>query len=79
MVNRETIPTGTEDYSISVVTEQLNDGQWAAAATVTHSGPTAQQVRQLDLPTRGFATEAEAREWAVRSAREWVEQNVAKR
>src|SRR5262245_49687590 len=52
MVTRETFPTPYKDWSISVVTEQLVEGSWAAVATVARFSGTAQEVTPVPIPDR---------------------------
>lgn len=75
MVQRKTIPA-YGGYDIAVATEQMNDGHWAAVATVTQSTGTAQ--RNIDLPVskQRFATEADAEDFAVSMAKEWIDRNI---
>jgi hypothetical protein len=75
MVQRKIIPA-YGGYNIAVATEQMHDGNWAAVATVTQSTGTAQ--RNIDLPVskERFATEADAENFAVRMAKEWIEKNM---
>jgi hypothetical protein len=75
MVQRKVIPAHG-GYDIAVATEQMRDGKWAAVATVTQTTDTAQ--RDIDLPVSNerFATEADAENFAVRMAKEWIEKNT---
>ncbi|HZO38358.1 MAG TPA: hypothetical protein VFE97_03980 [Methylomirabilota bacterium] len=74
MVQRKVIP-GHGGYDIAVATEQMRDGNWAAVATITQTTDTAQ--RDIDLPVskERFATEADAENFAIRMAKEWIEKN----
>ena len=75
MAQRKTIPA-YEGYDIAVVTEQMQDGNWAAVATVTQSTGNAQRIIDLPVSKERFATEADAENFAVRTAKEWLEKNV---
>ena len=74
MVQRKVIPADG-GYDIAVATEQMRDGNWAAVATVTQTTGTAQ--RDIDLPVskERFPTEADAQNFAVKMAKEWIEKN----
>ena len=76
MVQRKTIPA-SEGYDIAIATEQMRDGNWAAVATLTQSTDTAERTIDLPVPKERFATEADAENFAVRMAKEWIEKNVA--
>ena len=75
MVQRKIIPA-YGGYNIAVATEQMDDGNWAAVATVTQSTDTAQ--RNIDLPVskERFTTEADAENFAVRMAKAWIDKNM---
>ena len=75
MVQRKMIPAHG-GYNIAVASEQMHDGKWAAVATVMQSTGTAQ--RNIDLPVskERFETEADAENFAVRIAKEWIEENI---
>jgi len=45
-------------------------------ATVTQSTGTAQRNIDLPVPKERFATEADAENFAVRMAKEWIEKNI---
>jgi hypothetical protein len=75
MVQRKMIPA-YGGYNIAVATEQMHDGNWAAVATVTQSTSTAQRNIDLPVPKERFATEADAENFAVRMAKEWIEKNM---
>jgi hypothetical protein len=75
MVQRKTIPA-YEGYDIAVATEQMRDGNWAAVATVTQSTGTAERNIELPVHKERFATEADAEDFAVRMAKEWIDKNV---
>jgi hypothetical protein len=67
MAQRRMIPA-YGGYDIAVATEQMQDGNWAAVATVTQSTGTAQRNIDLPVPKERFATEADAENFAVRMA-----------
>ena len=75
MVQRKMVPADG-GYEIAVVTEQMHDGNWAAVATVTQSSGTAE--RNIDLPVskERFATEADAENFAISTAKEWIQKNI---
>jgi hypothetical protein len=75
MAQRKTIPT-YGGYNIAVTTEQMQDGNWAAVATVTQSTGTAQRNIDLPVPKERFATEADAENFGVKMAKEWIEKNI---
>jgi hypothetical protein len=75
MVQRKTVPP-YRGYDIAVATEQMRDGNWAAVAIVTQTTGTAQRNVDLPVPTERFATEADAENFAVSMAKEWIEKNV---
>lgn len=64
------------DYTIAVATERMKDGKWSSVATIQQSTPTGE--RNVDLPVSDarFATEAEAENFEVSRAREWIERNT---
>lgn len=76
MVERETVPTSYRDCNISVVTEKMADGRWGVVATVTHSTEGAVKVIPVPLPAETFGSEADAREFAVRAAKTWIDENT---
>jgi hypothetical protein len=75
MAQRKTIPAYA-GYDIAVATEQMQDGNWAAVATVTQSTGSAQRNIDLPVPKEWFATEADAENFAVKMAKEWIEKNI---
>ena len=81
MVTRETYPTAYKDWAISVVTEQLQEGSWAAIATVARFSGTAQEVTPVPMtpvpiPDRRFESREAARDHALAAGREWVDRNT---
>jgi hypothetical protein len=77
MIERKTFP-GYADYGISIATEQMRDGKWAVVATVTQSTESAQRNVDLPVPAQRFESQAEAEEYGVRMAKEWIDQNTPK-
>jgi hypothetical protein len=77
MTQRKTFPAYGND-EIALATEQMSDGQWAVVATVKQSTESAQRVIDLPVPGQRFSSEAEAEEYGVRLAREWIDQNTPK-
>jgi hypothetical protein len=75
MVERKTIDVNDE-FSISVVTERMNDGDWAVVSSVKHRSATGEKT--IDMPVRStrFSSQAEAEEAGVSQAREWLERNA---
>ncbi len=76
MVQRKTVPV-ENDCAITVVTEQMSDGRWAVVASVKHFSRRAEQTIDLPVPDERFASQGEAEEFGVRTAREWIEGNRA--
>ena len=74
MAQRKTIPAYA-GYDIAVATEQMHDGNWAVVATVSQSTGSAQR-NNLPVPKERFATEADAENFAVKMAKEWIEKNI---
>jgi len=75
MVERKTFPAGG-GYSIAVAAERMKDGKWSAVATVQQSTATGQRNIDLPISNARFATEAEAENFELSRAREWIEQNT---
>jgi len=75
MAQRKTIPAYA-GYDIAVATEQMHDGNWAVVATVSQSTGSAQRNIDLPVPKERFATEADAENFAVKMAKEWIEINI---
>jgi hypothetical protein len=76
MIERKTLPVD-DQYSITVVTEQMNDATWAVVASITHRSPTGEKI--IDLPVRDarFRDQAEAESAGERQARDWLDQNLS--
>ena len=77
MVQRKTLPI-ENDCAITVVTEQMKDGQWAVVASVKHYSGTAERTTDLPVPAERFATQEDAEAHGIRMAREWVERNTSR-
>ena len=75
MVQRKTLPA-YRGCDIAVATEQMQDGHWAAVATVTQSTGTARRNIDVPVPKERFATEADAEHFAVSMAKDWIEKNL---
>jgi hypothetical protein len=75
MVERKTFPAGG-GYSIAVAAERMKDGKWSAVVTIQQSTPTSQRNIDLPISDARFATEAEAENFELSRAREWIEQNT---
>jgi hypothetical protein len=75
MIERKTLPVD-DQYSIDIVTEQMNDGGWAVVASITHRTPTGEKI--LDLPVRDarYASQGEAQEAGAHQARDWIDRNM---
>jgi hypothetical protein len=77
MIQRKTVPA-YKDFDIAIATEQMRDGKWAVVVTLKQSTDTAQ--RNIDLPVshQRFDSQAEAEDYGVRTATEWIDQNTPK-
>ena len=67
------------DVTITVISEQRPDDTWTALAHVTRASGGAPLVRGVPLlegPAAEFPTEAEARDYALRAAEEWIDENL---
>ena len=76
MVNRKMFPAEGA-CSILLTTEQMKDGGWAVVVTVRHSTESAHQDTDLPVSSQRFPTEAEAEQYGLSLAREWIEHNVS--
>ncbi|HEV8437484.1 MAG TPA: hypothetical protein VGT40_05270 [Methylomirabilota bacterium] len=77
MVERKTVPA-YGNCDIAIATEQMSDGKWAVVTTITESTGTAQRNIDLPVPKQRFDSQAEAEEYGIRTAREWIDQNMPK-
>ena len=75
MVERKTFPA-RGDYRIAVAAERMKDGRWSAVTTIQQPTPTGQRNIDLPISDARFDTEAEAENFEVSRAREWIEQNT---
>jgi hypothetical protein len=67
------------DFTITVISERRPDDTWTALAAVTRASGGAPLVRGVPLlegPAAEFSTEAEARDYALRAAEEWIDENL---
>jgi hypothetical protein len=76
-VKRDT--TEYHGYVISVVTERMQDGQWAVVARAVHQTPTANEVFPVSVPDRRFPAEQDAHDFGVKVARDWIDENAPPR
>jgi hypothetical protein len=70
------------DFTITVISERRPDDTWTALAAVTRASggaPLARGVPLLEGPAAEFSTEAEARDYALRAAEEWIDENLLPR
>jgi hypothetical protein len=75
MIQRKSIPVNDE-YGITVVTEQMNDGTWAVVATITQHTPNGEKVVDLPVGDARFRDQAEAERDGETQARDWLERNL---
>ena len=67
------------DFTITVLSERRPDDTWTAVAAVIRPSGGAnlvQDVPLLDGPAAEFSTEAEALDYALRAAEEWIDENL---
>lgn len=67
------------DFTITVISERRPDDTWTALAAVTRASGGAPLVRGVPLlegPAAEFPTEAEARDYALRAAEEWIDETL---
>ena len=67
------------DFMITVISERRPDDTWTALAAVTRASGGANVVQGVPLlegPAAEFSTEAEARDYALRAAEEWIDENL---
>ena len=76
MIERRTFPTDYADCEITVVTEQLGETAWAAVSTIHQSRDGATRTIDLPVSTRRFASQADAQDFALRQATDWLEHNM---
>jgi hypothetical protein len=75
MIERKNVPVDG-DFTIAVVTERMNDGNWAVVASVRHQSPTGEQITDLPVQSSRYPTQAEAEEAGVRQGRDWIARNA---
>ena len=76
MIDRRTFPTDYAGCEITIVTEQLGESAWAAVATIHQHRDDATRTIDLPVSTRRFETQADAQDFALRQATEWLETNM---
>ena len=76
MIDRKTFPTDYAGCEITVVTEQLGEGAWAAVATIHQYRDGATRTIDLPVPTRRFETQTSAEDFGLRQATDWLEANM---
>jgi hypothetical protein len=67
------------DCTISVVTEQREDGTWNAVASINRDTGHAVEVIRVPMgegPAATFQTEDEARSYAIEAAERWMALNL---
>jgi hypothetical protein len=67
------------DFTITVLSERRPDDTWTAVATVSRPAGAANLVQGVPLlegSAAEFSTEAEARDYALRAAEEWIDKNL---
>ena len=60
MVQRKDIPVNDE-YTVAVVTEQMNDGGWAVVASIKHRSPSGEQLTDLPVTNLRYSEPARSR------------------
>ena len=75
MINRRLV-TVDHNYTVALTTEEMRDGGWAVVVTVMQSTDGADL--HVDLPVRHhrFGTEADAEQYGLNTAREWIDRNT---
>lgn len=76
MIERRTFPTDYAGCEITVVTERLDDTAWAAVSTIHHSRDGATRTIDLPVSTRRFPSQADAQDFGLRQATDWLEHNM---
>jgi len=76
MIQRKDVPVNDE-YTIAVVTEQMNDAQWAVVATIKHRSPSGEQATDLPIIDQRFATQPAAEQAGIAQGQDWLSQNVS--
>jgi hypothetical protein len=77
MIQRRTFPTDYPGCEVHVVTEQMNDGQWAVVSTIQQSlDDGATRTIDLPVPTERFDSEAGAQDFGLAQAMRWLDRNT---
>jgi hypothetical protein len=76
MIQRRTFPTEYPGCEIHVVTEQMPGGEWAVVATVQHLRAGATRTIDLPVPSERFPSQADAQDYGLRQATEWLDRNL---
>jgi hypothetical protein len=77
MIQRKTVPA-YGNCDIAIATEQMRDGKWAVVAAVKQSTANTQRTTDLPVSDERFDSQADAEDYGVRMAREWIDQNMPK-
>jgi hypothetical protein len=75
MIHRRIVSVDSH-YSIALTTEEMKDGGWAVVVTVMQATDGANRHVDLPITHQRFDSEAEAEEYGLTTAREWIEQNT---
>ncbi len=75
MVERKSFPA-SGGYRIAVAAERMKDGKWSAVTTIQQATPTGERNIDLPISDARFDTEAEAENFEVSRARQWIDQNT---
>ena len=76
MIERKTFPTDYAGCEITVVTERLGDNAWAAVSTIHHFLDGATRTIDLPVSPRRFETQADARDFGLNQATDWLQRNM---
>ena len=74
MVHRRIVQVDGE-YSVALTTEEMSGG-WAVVVTVLQSTEGANRHVDLPITHQRFASEAEAEDYGLSAAHEWIERNT---
>ena len=75
MINRRLVRVD-DNYTVALTTEQMKDGGWAVVATVMQSTDGADLHADLPVSHQRFGSEAEAEQYGLTTAREWIAGNT---
>ena len=67
------------NFTITVISERRPDDTWTALAAVTRASGGANLVQDVPLlegPAAEYSTEAKARDYALRAAERWIDENL---